>query len=102
LVASDGGIFAFGDARFYGSTGAITLAKPIIAMAATPIGHGYWLEASDGGVFTFGDAKFLGSLGGQGVTNIIGMAITSPSIDPYRAIHAAGTGISLPYRGPQG
>ena len=28
LVASDGGIFAFGDARFYGSTGDIHLAQP--------------------------------------------------------------------------
>ena len=36
LVASDGGIFAFGDAAFYGSTGALTLNKPIVGMAATP------------------------------------------------------------------
>ena len=49
FVASDGGIFAFGDAKFYGSTGAIKLAKPITAMAATPSGKGYWFTASDGG-----------------------------------------------------
>ena len=36
LVARDGGIFAFGDAGFYGSTGAITLDQPIIGMAPTP------------------------------------------------------------------
>jgi hypothetical protein len=35
LVASDGGIFDFGDANFYGSTGAISLNKPIVGMAAT-------------------------------------------------------------------
>ncbi len=34
LVASDGGIFAFGDAGFYGSTGAMTLNKPIVGMAS--------------------------------------------------------------------
>jgi hypothetical protein len=32
LVASDGGIFAFGDATFLGSTGDLTLAKPIVGM----------------------------------------------------------------------
>ena len=64
LVASDGGIFTFGDAGFYGSTGDIRLNKPIVGMAATPDGGGYWLVASDGGIFTFGDASFYGSTGG--------------------------------------
>ena len=63
LVASDGGIFAFGDAAFEGSTGAIALNKPIVGMAATPTAAGYWLAASDGGVFAFGDAVFHGSAG---------------------------------------
>ena len=56
LVASDGGVFSFGDATFHGSTGGMTLNKPIVGMAATPDGGGYWLVASDGGVFSFGDA----------------------------------------------
>ena len=63
LVASDGGIFGFGDARFFGSTGAIPLNKPIVGLAATPSGKGYWLVASDGGIFPFGDAAFDGSMG---------------------------------------
>jgi hypothetical protein len=33
-VASDGGIFTFGDARFFGSTGAVHLAKPVVGMAS--------------------------------------------------------------------
>jgi hypothetical protein len=33
LVASDGGIFAFGDAVFHGSTGATRLNQPIVGMA---------------------------------------------------------------------
>ena len=33
LVASDGGIFAYGDAPFFGSTGALQLNKPIVGMA---------------------------------------------------------------------
>ena len=34
LVASDGGIFTFGDAPFLGSMGGVPLNKPIGAMAA--------------------------------------------------------------------
>jgi hypothetical protein len=38
MVASDGGIFASGDAHFYGSTGGVKLAKPVVGMASTPDG----------------------------------------------------------------
>ena len=74
-VASDGGIFSFGDAGFYGSTGNIHLNRPIVGMAATPDGKGYWLVASDGGIFAYGDAEFLGSMGGSPLNQpIVGMA----------------------------
>ena len=63
LVGSDGGVFSFGDAGFFGSTGSIHLNRPIVAMAPTPDGGGYWLAASDGGMFSFGDARFFGSTG---------------------------------------
>ena len=77
LVASDGGIFAFGDAGFYGSTGAMPLNKPIVGMATTADGKGYWLVASDGGIFAFGDARFYGSTGGMPLNKpIVGMAAT--------------------------
>jgi hypothetical protein len=33
LVARDGGIFSFGDARFFGSTGNIHLTEPIVGVA---------------------------------------------------------------------
>jgi hypothetical protein len=65
LVASDGGIFAFGDAGFYGSMGAKRLSQPVVGMAVPFGGGGYWLVASDGGIFAFGDAAFAGSMGGH-------------------------------------
>ena len=78
LVASDGGIFTYGDAQFYGSTGDIRLNQPIVGMAATPDGQGYWLVASDGGIFTYGDAAFEGSAGNIALNKpIIGMARTN-------------------------
>jgi Prenyltransferase and squalene oxidase repeat len=77
LVASDGGIFSFGDAAFHGSRGGQLLNKPIVGMAATPDGGGYWLVASDGGIFSYGDAAFYGSRGGQPLNKpIVGMATT--------------------------
>jgi hypothetical protein len=77
LVASDGGIFSYGDAAFLGSRGGQPLNKPIVGMAATPDGGGYWLVASDGGIFSYGDAAFFGSRGGQPLNApIVGMAAT--------------------------
>ena len=40
LVSSDGGVFNFGDASFYGSTGGLAINKPIVAMAPSPDGMG--------------------------------------------------------------
>jgi hypothetical protein len=77
FVGSDGGIFAYGGAGFFGSTGGMALNKPIVGMASTPDGNGYWLVASDGGIFAFGDAQFFGSTGGLKLNKpIVGMAAT--------------------------
>jgi N-acetylmuramoyl-L-alanine amidase len=64
LVASDGGVFSYGDANFWGSAGSLVLNAPIVGMAVAPDGGGYWLVARDGGVFNYGDAGFFGSAGG--------------------------------------
>ena len=64
-VATDGGLFTFGTANFYGSMGARPLNKPIVGIASTPNGGGYWEVASDGGIFSFGNAHFYGSLPGM-------------------------------------
>ena len=77
LVASDGGLFGFGSAGFFGSTGNIQLNQPIVGMAATPDGQGYWLVAADGGVFSFGSASFYGSPASKPLNRpVIGMAAT--------------------------
>ena len=77
LSASDGGIFSYGNLPFCGSTGNITLNKPVVGMAVTHNGGGYWEVASDGGIFAFGNAPFYGSMGGQPLNQpIVGMAAT--------------------------
>jgi SpoIID/LytB domain protein len=75
--AADGGIFSFGDAQFYGSTGGMRLNQPVVAMASTHDASGYWEVASDGGVFSFGDAQFHGSTGNIRLNKpMVGMAVT--------------------------
>jgi hypothetical protein len=78
MVASDGGVFNYGNLPFCGSTGSIALNKPMVGMAATHDGGGYWLVASDGGIFSYGDANFYGSAGSLALNRpIVGMAATS-------------------------
>jgi hypothetical protein len=42
--------------------GSTALAEPIVGIAATPDGGGYWIANSAGAVETFGDAVFFGSM----------------------------------------
>ncbi len=89
-LASDGGVFAFGSAGFFGSTGAVALDQPIVGGADTPSGKGYWLVASDGGIFAFGDAAFKGSTGGTPLNKpVVGMAAT-PSGQGYWLVASDG------------
>jgi hypothetical protein len=73
IVGIDGGVFApdvdqgaFAEqipaAPFFGSLPGIGVSPiaPIVGIAATPDGGGYWLLGADGGVFAFGDAGFFG------------------------------------------
>ncbi len=77
FVASDGGVFDFGDAAFWGSAGGMSLNAPVVGMAVTPSSNGYWLVASDGGIFNYGDAAFFGSMGGRPLNKpIVGIAAT--------------------------
>ena len=59
LVASDGGIFSYGDAGFEGSDPTIGRA---VAMAPTTTGHGYLIVTQTGRVGSFGDAPAFGDV----------------------------------------
>jgi len=76
-VGSDGGVFTFGHAAYYGSMGGKHLKAPVVGIVSTPDGQGYWEFAADGGIFDFGDAGYYGSMGSQ-VLNapVVAMAAT--------------------------
>ena len=75
LVAPTGQVTSLGNALNYGPTAAQTLNKPVVVIAPTIDGNGYWESAADGGVFSYGTAPFKGSMGGQHVNQpIVGMA----------------------------
>jgi beta-lactamase class A len=70
-------VTAFGAAAAVPGTTLHGLTAPVVGVAATPDGLGYWVVAADGGILTFGDANFEGSAGGSHLhAPIVGMAVT--------------------------
>jgi uncharacterized protein YkwD len=53
-----------------------SLTAPIVGIATTPSGRGYWRVARDGRVFASGDARSYGSAAGQQHDAIVGIAAT--------------------------
>jgi hypothetical protein len=89
-ATTDGGVYTFGSAGFYGSMGGKHLNAPIVGIAATPSGGGYWLVGSDGGIYAFGNAPFKGSMGGTHLNApVVGMAPT-PSGNGYWEVASDG------------
>ena len=99
LVASDGGVFTYGDAGFYGSTGGLALNRPDRRHGGNPGRQGLLARRLRRRHFAFGDAGFHGSTRGHPLNKpIVGMAATptgkgywlvaataasSPSATPY-------------------
>jgi hypothetical protein len=94
----DGGVFAYG-CGFYGSMAGHPLSAPIIGIAPTKTGKGYWLAGADGGVFGFGDAGYHGSAPanpswgiGTKLNPVVGIALDESKANGYVLIADSGAG----------
>ncbi len=79
LAGSDGAVYPFGNAKYYGSLPGMRVKppSPVVGVAATPDGGGYWLAGSDGAVYPFGNAKYYGSAAGKIVSPAKAVSILS-------------------------
>ncbi len=90
MVASDGGVFAFGDAHFAGSCpGVGGCAGSAVAVLPDRSGNGYWLVTNEGAVYAFGDAQYYGAAGPFGALCVD--AIATPDGRGYWILYANGT-----------
>jgi hypothetical protein len=77
MTASDGGVFSFGMAPFWGSLGGQPLSAPNVGLSQTRDQGGYVLAGADGSVTAFGNAIAYGSVGaGQLTAPIVGVSMT--------------------------
>jgi hypothetical protein len=95
VVMNDGGVFSFGDAQFYGSTGGKKPGGHDISGIALSFDlqgkqNGYWLVTDDGGIHCFGDAPFLGSTGGNDGGRYVTNIVARPDLHAYAWVHADG------------
>ncbi len=80
MVASDGGVFAFGDAQFAGSCPGIGgCSGSAVAVMPDSSGNGYWVVTSTGNIYAFGDAPYLGAPGHGPVAS----AVATPDGNGY-------------------
>ncbi len=105
MVASDGGVFAFGDAKFEGSCPGIGgCVGAAVAVMPDRSGNGYWLVTGAGGVYAFGDATFYGAPPSSTVP-VVG-AVATPDGNGYWLLYANGVvdnfGDASPFGAPLG
>ena len=103
---------AAGGAEFFGSTAGRRLDGPIVGMARSSTGRGYWLVGSDGSVFAFGDARHHGHAAGLPLrAGIVAIAATPDNggywlvasdggIFNYGNARFLGSAVGKPLNGP--
>jgi len=74
-TTATGAVYSYGNVAGCGSLPAALATVPVVGLAASPDGGGYWLVARDGHIFPFGDAKDYGPAH-KLAPDIVGMATT--------------------------
>jgi hypothetical protein len=85
-----GFVTGFGAASGRASLSLSHMTAPLVGVASTPDGRGFWAVAADGGVFAGGTARFAGSVGGRRLSQpVVGIGPT-PSGHGYWLVAADG------------
>ncbi len=90
IATSDGGVFAMGNATYYGSMAGKSLVQPLTSMAARPQHDGYWLLGGDGGVFGFGSAAYHNKPNSSSTAEFYRAIISTPDGGGYWVISNYG------------
>lgn len=77
IATAGGGVHSTGGAPFLGADDGLN--APVVALASTPSGDGYWTVGADGGVFAHGDGGFFGSTGATRMNEPIVAVAATPS-----------------------
>ncbi|HEX4127106.1 MAG TPA: Ig-like domain-containing protein [Acidimicrobiales bacterium] len=90
MVASDGGVFAFGDAHFAGSCPGIGGCDGnAVSVMPDSTGMGYWLVTNVGAVYAFGDAANYGEPSAEPMPVVD--AVSTPDGRGYWVLYSNGT-----------
>ncbi|GAC1579954.1 MAG: hypothetical protein NVS3B24_14400 [Candidatus Dormibacteria bacterium] len=89
ILNTSGGLYSFGDARYFGNLIDHGYPGPGVGLAETPSGLGYQILTSTGALYSFGDAVYYGNLLDHGY----------PGPATAVAYTPAGTGYSILTRG---
>jgi hypothetical protein len=76
MAGAFGEVLTFGSARSQGDLSHVGIDTPVLGMAITPSGQGYWLVQAGGEVHPFGDAPALGHPQLLPERFVVGMAAT--------------------------
>ena len=94
LVASDGGVFAYGSAQFFGSLPGLPASaephSPVVSLVPTATGTGYYEVTANGDVYAFGTAPFYGSMGGVSLAKPVVGAALDPETGGYWLVASDG------------
>lgn len=83
VLGSDGGVFSFGQAPFYGSVPGLKLGHTVsaVSMATTFDQKGYWVLGQHGTVYPFGDAANYGDIKSIGLYGRVKAKAIIPTVD---------------------
>ncbi|MHB8436375.1 MAG: hypothetical protein ACYDC0_10940 [Acidimicrobiales bacterium] len=91
MMSTNGSVFHFGQAQYFGQEYGKTLPGPIVAAAPDNFLEGYWMATSKGNVYPFGSSRFYGSLRGKQLPKpVVGMASTTSSLGYWLVLASGG------------